>query len=435
MKLHRGAATLHLVLDVARLHRHAFLLGAGVLALLVFAPVTFAQGTGSSIPVNTVTVEQTGHEGTIGTWELLMPDQTSVRFKSANHTVTVYKTGNYTFFATSPEGMSAKVTLFKGDTIVTSLDRPQVSFVVSEGEPPYKISINYVLSRTGDVGINSTPSGVPFEVKGPNNMTIEGTTPYSLLHTPVGQYVVQYLPPGCIKPRPQSQLLQKDGRLNFQLTIECDALPIPEHEEEDSDEVKAIVGGENVTFTDVPQSGWFAHYVFTVVKGGVMSGYKDPQGNPVGRFGPENPVTTGELAKLAHEVAGIDEEKTNTRAQNRMAAGEWFAPYIASAEALDWLIYQDTQIDLLRPATRGEVIVTLLQALDIPLEWPKGDLFIDVTRRTTYSAAIETAARAKIVSGSTDEQGKLLFRPQAPINRAEIAKILSILIDEYKRAK
>ena len=209
-----------------------------------------------------------------------------------------------------------------------------------------------------------------------------------------------------------------------------------EVEEEDDDSVDISVGGESVNFSDVPQSAWFAPYVFAVVKTGVMSGYKDAAGNPLGKFGPENSVTTGELAKLAHEIAGIDETDTKTRAENPGAKGEWFEPYIASAESLDWLIYQDPTLDLLRPATRGEVIVTLLQALDIPLLWPKGTIFTDVHRRIPYAAAIETAAKKKIVSGEgTVDAPRGLFHPADPINRAEIAKILSILIDQFKRAK
>lgn len=421
--------------DVVRIHRQTLMLGAGVLALLfVGVADVSAQSSGSSVPVNTVTVEQTGHDGVIGTWELLMPDQTSVRFSSASHKVTVYKTGNYTLFATSPEGMSATTSLYKGDTLVSTVARPQVSFTIVDGDPEYKITLNYVLSRTGDVGVNSSPSGVPFTLKGPNDMEIEGETPFSLLGTPVGQYVVQYMPTGCVQPRPQSQLLQKDGRLNFSFALSCDAFEAPE-EKHSPDEVRAIVGGENISFVDVPQSSWFAPFVFTIVKSGVMSGYKDEAGNPLGMFGPNNSVTIGELAKLAHGIAGIDETQTKTRPENRMAAGEWFEPYIASAEALDWQIYQDSRIDLMRPATRSEVIITLMQALDIDLKWPKGDLFADITRRTPFASVIETAARLKIVSGSSDEQGRSVFLPDAPINRAEIAKILSILIDQYKRAK
>lgn len=408
------------------------------MAALLLCAIPHANAAGSGTIINTVTIEQTGPSGTVGSWTLLTPDQTSLKFSTATHTISVYKTGNYTLFAQSPAGMSAKVFLYKGGALVTSVDRPQISFVIAEGDAPLRITLNYVLSRTGNVSVNSDPSGIPFELKGPNDWSITGITPYAITSTPVGQYVIQYLPPGCVQPKPQSQLLQKDGRLNFGIAISCATLQIDKEEtvEENDDSVNMMVGGENVNFSDVPQSSWFAPYVFAVVKTGVMSGYKDADGNPLGKFGPENAVTIGELAKLAHEIAGIDEAEVDTPAENRGARGEWFEPYVASAESLDWLIYQDPKLDLLRPATRGEVIITLLQALDVPLLWPKGKIFTDVFRRTPFAAAIETAATKKIVSGEgTVEAPRGLFHPGDPINRAEIAKILSILIDQFKRAK
>ena len=88
----------------------------------------------------------------------------------------------------------------------------------------------------------------------------------------------------------------------------------------------------------------------------------------------------------------------------------------------------------MRSATRGEVLVTLLQSLDIRLEWQKGDVFEDVSPRTPYAGAIETAAHDKIVSGHTDEFGVTLgtFGPIDPVNRAEMAKILSRILEIYK---
>lgn len=420
-----------------RLIRRILLTGLGS-ASLVFAGVPLCAAASGTV-MNTVTIEQTGPNGIVGAWTLLMPDQTSVKFKTASHTVNVFNPGNYTLFVEPPSGMNAKMYLYKGGELVSQLDRPQMSFVMAEGDAPYRIAVDFILSRMGDVSVNSNPSKVPFELTGPNGFSATGVTPYSILGTPVGQYVVQYLPTGCIKPRPQSQLLQKDSRINFGMTIDCDTLEVEAEPllEKEGGNVDVLVGGENVTLTDVPQNAWFATYVYQLVKSGVMTGYKDEEGKPLGLFGPENSVTIGELAKLAHEVSGIDETDANGRVQNPGARGFWFEPYIASAESLDWLIYQDPTLDLTRPATRGEVVVTFLQALDVPLLWPRGDLFKDVTRRTLFAGAIETAAKAKIVAGPLDSDGKPTgnFLPTAPVNRAELSKIMSLLIETYRTTK
>jgi len=134
-------------------------------------------------------------------------------------------------------------------------------------------------------------------------------------------------------------------------------------------------------------------------------------------------------------MAGISTDAfAVTPPQNTAAAGTWFAPFFASAESRGWTIFNSATVDPSRAATRGEVLVTLYQALDLPLFWQKGNVFTDVTTRTDYAGAIETAAAKKIVEGRTDDKGNDLhtFGPSDPINRAELAKILSKMNDVYR---
>ncbi|MBI2117890.1 S-layer homology domain-containing protein [Candidatus Peregrinibacteria bacterium] len=86
------------------------------------------------------------------------------------------------------------------------------------------------------------------------------------------------------------------------------------------------------------------------------------------------------------------------------------------------------------PATRGEVVVTLLHALDIPLHWPKGKLFSDVAIGTAFAAAIETAVQEHIVRGYADADGKPTgtFGPEDPVNRAEMAKIINQVLERLR---
>ena len=60
----------------------------------------------------------------------------------------------------------------------------------------------------------------------------------------------------------------------------------------------ALVEGD-VSFTDVPKTGWFYRYVVFAVKNGVANGY----GN--GMFGPGNFITRAEFAKMASLVADL----------------------------------------------------------------------------------------------------------------------------------
>ena len=75
-----------------------------------------------------------------------------------------------------------------------------------------------------------------------------------------------------------------------------------------------------------------------------------------------------------------------------------------------------------------------MQAFDVSLQWQKGNVFKDVPVTHPYAAAIETAARDKVIAGRTDESGAStgMFDPNASITRAEIAKIITTILDTYK---
>ena len=76
-----------------------------------------------------------------------------------------------------------------------------------------------------------------------------------------------------------------------------------------------------------------------------------------------------------------------------------------------------------------------LQALDIPLQWQKGNVFSDVTRQTSYAAAIETAYHEGMIEGTSADQGSSLpqFLPDSSINRAEMAKLLITIQEKIKK--
>ena len=197
--------------------------------------------------------------------------------------------------------------------------------------------------------------------------------------------------------------------------------------------VSIPIGEKTVIFRDVPMSRWYAPFINTVARTGISTGYRDEQGEHTGEYGPANLVSIAELAKMAHKVAGIDETKVRGDAKNLRARGTWFERYFVSAERKDWLIFSDTRLDPGRNATRAEVIATLLQALDVSRKWPKGKMFTDVKPATKYAASIETAASDGLVSGYSDESGRATgeFGPNNPVNRAEMAKIVSLAIDLY----
>lgn len=179
-----------------------------------------------------------------------------------------------------------------------------------------------------------------------------------------------------------------------------------------------------IPFKDTDDHEWFTKYVSSVKNRGIVSGYKDAKGKELGEFRPGNNVTVGEILKMGLETAGKGKAKGKTP-KLKNAAKHWAKDYAAKAEELKLdLVKKD--IDLNRPATRGEVIRMILEATGVkPTKVSKTE-FKDVATNHKHADFIQYANDLGIVSG---DDGKGTFRPDAPINRAEVSKI-SDLVNE-----
>lgn len=381
----------------------------------------------------TIIVEQETMNKMFGKWSLLSQTMEKREGVLETETAADMPAGPYTFLVDPPEGAESSVALYRGNEMVKSVARQQMTFTLQNGET-LRVRVHHLFTRVGTVSVETDPPGVHFKLSGPNGQRYEGETPASYLNSPEGQYKVEFdALPGCVKPPPKSLYLDKDKRISLSLKISCDEADRmrDDAEEVDSRFVNVTIDGESVIFDDVPQEAWFAPYVFNAARRSVISGYRDAEGRPTGKFGPGNNVTAAELAKMAHLLVGIAEHELHGAApENPLAKDAWFSDFIASAESKGWTIYADATIDPLRDVTRGEVLVTLLQAVDEPLGWQTGEVFTDVTTRTPYAAAIETAFGLELVSGKQDATGQDtgLFGPLDPINRAEMSKILDLTI-------
>ncbi len=112
-------------------------------------------------------------------------------------------------------------------------------------------------------------------------------------------------------------------------------------------------------FKDVALNQWYTSYIYTAQKNNLIGGYKDASGAPTGYFGPSDPLTREQAAKIMVLAAPL---AINT------AGG----PHFSDVEASRWS-YQD----------------------------------------------IETAYNWGVVDGYADKT----FKPENSINRAEIAKL------------
>ncbi len=162
------------------------------------------------------------------------------------------------------------------------------------------------------------------------------------------------------------------------------------------------INGVPYVLKDVPALAWFAPYVRDMADRGIVTGYKDANGIPTGVFSPEKSVTLEELAKMAVEAAQIDKSLCPAAPKNPLAAGAWSAPYVSCAESHLFALYADGTTDIRRPATRAEVVMTILQAFGVQLQEPDPvkPLFTDVNASTLFAPRRSRSCPTRSATGS-----------------------------------
>ncbi|MBU2259898.1 DUF4215 domain-containing protein [Patescibacteria group bacterium] len=182
--------------------------------------------------------------------------------------------------------------------------------------------------------------------------------------------------------------------------------------------------GEVLEFKDVPFNAWFAFFIDAMAKKGIISGYRDEQGYPLGIFKPEAFITYAEMAKMVIEAAHL---KVSDELPSILSArGHWAQAYIAKLEESGISVFQNTSLDVNQPVTRGLVVQTIIEVLGITPEQTES-IFIDLPYDHANASAINTAAAFGIIEGDKDNIGFPLFtvRPDGTINRAEMTKLLA----------
>ncbi|MFA6039457.1 MAG: S-layer homology domain-containing protein [Candidatus Peribacteraceae bacterium] len=194
--------------------------------------------------------------------------------------------------------------------------------------------------------------------------------------------------------------------------------------------LQVMVEGKALVFKDIPVQAWFAKFVSTVVGKAIASGYKDAKGNLTGEYGPGNPVTYAEIAKMALEAAKKNPGSVSGAPKNSSAAGQWSERYIKLAEDLNLSVYGPS-LDVNLPATRGAVLQTVLESLGLQLDEAQANVYSDLPISHPHVRALATATRLGIINGDTDAAGipKGTVRPNANINRAEVAKIMAKVVE------
>ena len=218
--------------------------------------------------------------------------------------------------------------------------------------------------------------------------------------------------------------------------FECSDLEAPTEPEQQEGKLLADTVEGSMLFADIPVPSWFAPYVEDLVEQDVVTGYKDDSGKLLGIYAPAQAVSIVEVLKMALE--SVENPATvATVPQNASAQGTWAAPYVARAEELDYSFLADLE-NVHAPATRGLAIQIFAEVAGVDVSAvPLEQLYKDVKPSMKYANAIYKATYLCWVQGDTDKNGNLLhtFRPTDNMNRAEVSKVLSVILARQAEAQ
>ena len=173
-------------------------------------------------------------------------------------------------------------------------------------------------------------------------------------------------------------------------------------------------------FADVPNGHWALSFVQRVRESGLM------QGDPSGRFRPEDSVSAAELCVTLARRQALDPPETPLE----QVAGRWYANEVSAMHAAGLL--GGLSLDYDAPITREEAMQVFAHVLVSEGETMPADEAVQAALASygdeaqitaDYRAAVALCMSKGLVGGYTD--GTL--RPAGNITRAEFAKLLTTL--------
>ena len=140
-------------------------------------------------------------------------------------------------------------------------------------------------------------------------------------------------------------------------------------------------------------------------------------------YHPNANLTRAEFLKIVINTTGWAVPVTGLNIPfSDIASDAWYAKY-ASFALSKGMIQNSTEFRPNDSITRAEVTKILITALGVTVKEPITMTFVDVNRVSDLAKYVEAAASLSIVSGQF-KNGQRIFRPNDPITRSEIAKVV-----------
>jgi cysteine-rich repeat protein len=180
-------------------------------------------------------------------------------------------------------------------------------------------------------------------------------------------------------------------------------------------------GGETVTTKFLDIAGhWAESYIKNIESLGIISG------KTADTYAPDAAITRAELTKMAIIAFNYKTEQPKSAPFNDVESYAWYAPYILAAR--DSNIVQGYSGNFFKPnnpINRAEALTILIKAAGFQVDPNAVVSFTDTPSSSWYMPYLAYAKNNGIISGYADGT----FGPGKSITRAEVAKIVSLILE------
>lgn len=197
-----------------------------VFTLLVSSAAFLAPVPSSAAVQASISIEQIGASRT-GSWTLLSANGDSISsadpgIDKNRFSIGLTEFGPTTLSVTPPNGMNAKILVYRGGEVINSVTTNQYSFQIYANDT-YRFVVQYSLARVGSLGVTSDPTRLRFRlspVGGGRNFT--GKTPHTFNNLPAGKYTVRFSSTkGCYSPPVKTVVVEEEKRNTTLVTLTC----------------------------------------------------------------------------------------------------------------------------------------------------------------------------------------------------------------------
>lgn len=168
-------------------------------------------------------------------------------------------------------------------------------------------------------------------------------------------------------------------------------------------------------FKDVPTSRWYYEYVENLAKRKIVGGF-----GTSGEFRPDNKVERQHVAKMVTMAAGLPYKGKRANFPD-VASDNVMSPFIAALQEKGIIKgYDDGTFKPTKTVTRAEVSVMIAKAFDLKIYGTATSM------RDIKGHWAEGLIKILISNGIVKGYADGTFRPNNPVTRAELSKMLSV---------